>query len=179
MTNVIWYTHRNDALYILIEGDGNLLEDGKTSSFVAATGYLITQFAAELIATIAFELGSSGGRFHGSVISAVYPLCEEDFWGESEAPTIRSWRREGQVFRYYPYTLADLRAITRCGHPAVDLDSGLSVVMSRSGDGITFSPISHSTAAAVLEMIGRYRIPAVENDAPFEGYIDASGYFTV
>jgi hypothetical protein len=179
VSDVIWYTHRENALYLLIEGDGNWLEDSKTSTFVATTGYLITQFAAELIATIAFKLGSINGRFYGSVTSTVYSLRDEDFWGESEAPTIRSWRREGPLFRYYPYTLADVRTATRCGHPAVDLDSGLTIVMSRSGDGITFAPITRSTADTVLEMIGGYGIPTVENDAPFDGYIDESGYFTV
>lgn len=178
MRDLIRYTHRPSKLYILVQGDGNWLDRPDVPTFVASTGYLVKQLVAELMALIAFELGSRNGRFHGSVLSASLSLCEQDWWAECETPGIRTWRRERDSFRYFPYTLSDIRTVTRCGDPFVETDSGTTIIMSRGCDGLTVSPISPGAVETVLTLVRSFGIPAIADDDTLSDYIDIDGFFT-
>ncbi len=122
-------------------------------------------------------LGSDRGRFLGNVFNTAMPLCAEDFWGESNSRTIRTWHRDRSGYRFYPYTQSDLRTVTRCGFSTAELYSGHEISVSRSGDGLTLTGFSVEEVDRAFNIMKSYQIGIVREDGLLE-YVDPTGYFT-
>jgi hypothetical protein len=175
--DVIRYLIVGQSMYFVIEGDDRYNEQNDYRSFVSATGYFIHQLTAELAAVVAYRFGSASGAFKGSVGNEEFPLCEADFWAESSTPGIRTWTRTEHGFLLFPYALADIRTVTRFGYPVISLPGGKEIVISRGGDGLTFSGFTLDERQQILKLSQEYSLPVVEDERVGD-YVDPNGYFT-
>ncbi len=173
-SDAIRYLEISGILHVIVEGEGHWLDDVEPSSFVTMTGYLVEQLVAEIVAVLAYKLGSNRGRFMGSVFNMVMPLCELEFWAEAMSPGIRTWHKDELGYRFYPYTQADLRAVTRCGNPMVNLASGKSLCISQGGDGLTAKNFTAVEREQILWQLETYQLPVL-HDEELQNFIDEHG----
>jgi hypothetical protein len=159
------------TLYVVAEpGDDE-------SEYVRLTGFTQEQFIADLLARVSYWLGRDDtGRFRGSIVNDVMPLCDADIWSQQPQTEPRSWHSEGDLLRFYPWTLGDLFTVMRCGRPASYLErfDSLFGAMSQGGDGLE---LHHAAEAEtfVFSVLSVSKLPVVRDCQELREYIDSDG----
>lgn len=174
-------TLRTEAgFYVLLDGDPQMLrEDG--DAFVAVTSYRGDQLVLELLAEISYRLGSERGRFRGSVWNSISPLVDEDHWDESDAPGIRTYHGASDGYVFFPYTLSDVRTVTRCGTPEVLISmESMNVTgrLSLGGQGFGLIGLPRSMDPVVRALLQQTSIPVVDDFEQLRDYIADDGTLT-
>jgi hypothetical protein len=168
------------SLYILLDACDVLLHE-HGDAFVEITSFRSDQLVLEVLADACYRLASIHGRFRGEIWNTVMPLVPEDFWLESPDAGIRTWRRDGNAFNFFPYTLADVRAVTRCGRPegVIKFDEGSCIVrLSHGGEGIAFIDLPLSRDETVFRVLEKTKVSIIRDFEPLRQYIAADGTLT-
>ncbi|HZO94764.1 MAG TPA: hypothetical protein VFB22_13545 [Candidatus Baltobacteraceae bacterium] len=167
------------GFFVLLDSDGGML-DADGDDFAARTGFAEWQVMRDIMARIGYRYGSLRGRYRGTILSDVMPLAPEDFWAEQDEPGIRTWRRDGAFFEFSPYTLADIRTVTRCGmvqllFGAEAADVSLRLAMNENGFSCLNFPKQWVDGA--IEMLSELGLPFVP-EPTLETYINRQGTIT-
>jgi hypothetical protein len=176
-----WLTLRVDTGFYLLLDDFPQLLDEEGSEFVAGTSYDGYQLVLELLAAISYRFGVEGGRFRGSVWNNTFPLVVEDHWEHSTVPAIRTYQLESSGFLFFPYTLADVRKVTRCGHSEVSFSvQSVPVIarLSHGREGFGLIGLPRSLDDEVRERLKDTGIPIVDDFTELGDYIDDDGTLT-
>lgn len=173
-----WLTLRKGGdFFVLIDGG---FADDAVDDFVARTGFTTWQYVTELLTVVTFHFGQTAAGFQGRCWNNTFPLVDEDCWTEAEAggDEVRAWRRDDSGYLFTPYTLADLRTVTRCGAPEVFVESPatrFSARISMGRDGISFLSAPAEVERYVLDLLASQPTPVVRDFTDLAEFISEDG----
>jgi hypothetical protein len=160
-----------------VEGDAGWLDVPTPPKFVATTGLTERQLTAELFASIAYMFGSVEGRFVGFIVNDTMPLCDGDFWGESTEPGIRTWHPTGGGFRFYPYTLGDVRLVTHAGasHCWIGESERHLLSMSPGRDSFSVRGLTDADFDSIFRLLRSFGIEVLVDQEVLRQFVNDDG----